>query len=247
MLERRFSKKMDTAAEVTVLDVKIKEAGYEAGHSRIRDVSLTVKAGQLVGLIGPNGAGKSTTIKTILNLLTHAIATVQFSGPNQKYAYIPERPVFYETLTLWEHLELAAASSGMTGEHFKTKAELLLAKFRMTEVRDDLPVSFSKGMQQKMMLMIGFLIEPDIYIVDEPFIGLDPRATKDFLTLLDDERKRGAGVLMSTHVLDTAEKICDTFVLLSEGKVVAEGNLDQIRQASGLEDASLFDCFDALT
>ncbi|MNS94427.1 ABC-type transporter ATP-binding protein EcsA [compost metagenome] len=97
------------------------------------------------------------------------------------------------------------------------------------------------------MLMIGFLIRPDVYIVDEPFIGLDPRATKDFLGLLEEERRRGAGVLMSTHVLDTAERICDDFILISNGQVAASGTLEDIRKASGLPEASLFDCFDKLT
>lgn len=89
--------------------------------------------------------------------------------------------------------------------------------------------------------------QPDVYIVDEPFIGLDPRATKDFLRLLEAERKRGAGVLMSTHVLDTAEKICDSFVLISSGEVTATGTLEEIRDIAGLPEGSLFDCFDELT
>jgi ABC-2 type transport system ATP-binding protein len=101
-------------------------------------------------------------------------------------------------------------------------------------------------MQQKVMLIIGFLIQADIYIVDEPFIGLDPRAIRDFLNLLDAERKRGAGVLMSTHALDTAEKICDSFVLLADGKLVAQGNLAQIREVCRLPGASLFDCFNKI-
>ncbi|MNP71081.1 ABC-type transporter ATP-binding protein EcsA [compost metagenome] len=98
-----------------------------------------------------------------------------------------------------------------------------------------------------MMLMIGFLLKPDVYIVDEPFIGLDPRATKDFLGLLEEERLRGAGVLMCTHVLDTAERICDDFILMADGKVAASGTLDEIRRTAGLPGAPLFDCFDVLT
>ncbi|MNN75558.1 ABC-type transporter ATP-binding protein EcsA [compost metagenome] len=95
--------------------------------------------------------------------------------------------------------------------------------------------------------MLGFLVQPDVYIVDEPFIGLDPRATKDFLRLLEAERQRGAGVLMSTHVLDTAEKICDSFVLISGGRMTATGTLEEIRDSADLPEGSLFDCFDELT
>ncbi|UQZ34714.1 ABC transporter ATP-binding protein [Paenibacillus sp. PK3_47] len=233
--------------ENVVLEVAIEEAGYEAGDKRIAGITFEVRRGQLLGLIGPNGAGKSTTIKTLLGLLKHAKAKVTIGGENSSCAYVPEQPVFYEDLTLWEHLDLAAAAYGMPYESFQATAERLLAQFGMAHVRDDLPAGFSKGMKQKMMLMLGFLVQPDIYIVDEPFIGLDPRATKDFLRLLEEERLRGAGVLMSTHVLDTAEKICDSFVLISGGRMSAAGSLAEIRTAAGLAEGALFDCFDVLT
>ncbi|WP_054958627.1 ABC transporter ATP-binding protein [Paenibacillus dakarensis] len=236
-----------TTPRSLVLEVAIKEAGYEPGKPRIHDVHFHVAEGELLGLIGPNGAGKSTTIKTVMGLLKDAKSTVKIAGDPPRYAYVPEQPMFYDHLTLWEHLDLAAAAFGMEDKRFKEQADLLLQKFGMEQVRDHLPGGFSKGMKQKMMLMIGFLSEPDVYIVDEPFIGLDPRATKDFLTLLDQERQRGAGILMSTHVLDTAEKICDSFVLISGGRVAAQGSLADIRSSAGLPDASLFDCFDALT
>lgn len=230
----------------SILDVHITEAGYEVGQSTIRNIRIHVAPGELVGIIGPNGAGKSTTIKTLLGLLEHAKYDVTIGGDG-RYAYIPEQPVFYEYMTLWEHLDLAAAAYEMEEEVFVVRAEELLVRFGMDHVRNDLPASFSKGMRQKMMLMIGFLSSPDVYIVDEPFIGLDPRATKDFLKLLDDERQRGAGVLMSTHVLDTAERICDRFILIHSGRSTAEGTLDEIRAAAEMPEASLFDCFDSLT
>ncbi|MGM1047075.1 MAG: ABC transporter ATP-binding protein [Bacillota bacterium] len=230
-----------------VLEIDIEEAGYEPGRPRIHDVHFQVSAGELLGLIGPNGAGKSTTIKTVMGLLKDAKAAVKIAGDPPRYAYVPEQPVFYEDLTLWEHLDLAAAAFGLEEERFKEQANRLLQQFGMDHVRDGLPGGFSKGMKQKMMLMIGFMAQPDIYIVDEPFIGLDPRATKDFLELLNQERQRGAGILMSTHVLDTAEKICDSFVLISGGRVTSQGSLDDIRSSAGLPEGSLFDCFDALT
>ncbi len=229
-----------------VLDVDISEAGYEAGDKRISGIAFEVRQGELLGLIGPNGAGKSTTIKAVLGLLKHSKAKVSIGGENKSYAYVPEQPVFYEDLTLWEHLDLAAAAYGLPYESFADAAEKLLQQFGMDHVRHDLPAGFSKGMKQKMMLMLGFLVKPDIYIVDEPFIGLDPRATKDFLRLLEAERQRGAGVLMSTHVLDTAEKICDSFVLISGGIMQATGTLEDIRAEAGLPEGSLFDCFDLL-
>lgn len=105
-----------------VLDVEIDEAGYEAGDPCIFDISFQVKRGQLLGLIGPNGAGKSTTIKTLLGLLKNTKAKVSFSGVNKSYAYVPEQPVFYGDLTLWEHLDLAAAAYGLKYEQFEETA-----------------------------------------------------------------------------------------------------------------------------
>lgn len=230
-----------------LLQVNIREAGYEKQAPQLKDIQLLLKKGKLTGLIGPNGAGKSTTVKAILDLLPYCDADISFSTPDFKYAYLPEQPVYYDTLTLWEHLSLVGSLYGLEEATFEREANELLQEFEMEGVRDHLPDSFSKGMRQKMMLMLGFLIQPDVYIVDEPFIGLDPRATKKFLEMLAEEQQRGAGVLMSTHVLDTAEKICDDFILISSGKVVAAGELDQIRYAAGLPEGSLMDCFDRLT
>ena len=165
-----------------------------------------------------------------------------------RYAYVPEQPVFYEYFTLWEHLRLAASAFGIAEEEFAPRAERLLERFRLLRHRHEYPAKFSKGMQQKMMLAIGFMLEPDLYIVDEPFIGLDPHATRDLLDLLEAERRRGAGILMSTHVLDTAERIADSFVLMDGGTVVARGGLDDVRKQAGLGyGATLFDCFLELT
>ncbi|WP_438447856.1 ABC transporter ATP-binding protein [Gorillibacterium sp. sgz5001074] len=229
------------------LRVDIEEAGYEGRSGVIRNVSFRVGSGELVGLIGPNGAGKSTTIKAVLGLLKDVKGKVEFAGGKPSYAYIPEQPVLYEELTLWEHLRLAASAFGMDEQAFEERAGALLARFRLEQAKHDLPSSFSKGMQQKLMLIIGFLHEPDLYIVDEPFIGLDPRAVKDFLDMLETERRRGAGVLMSTHVLDTAEKICSSFLLVNDGRLIAQGDLDAIRESCGLPGGSLFECFQTMT
>ncbi|MBB3112997.1 ABC-2 type transport system ATP-binding protein [Paenibacillus phyllosphaerae] len=231
-----------------VLTVDIRQAGYEHGAPVIRDVSFNVESGELVGMIGPNGAGKSTTIKSLLGLLRNVEGTIAFAGEHRRYAYVPEQPVLYDYLTLWEHLQLAASAYGLNEDTFEKRAMELLERFRMVNDRHRLPTGFSKGMQQKMMLIIGFLLEPDVYVVDEPFVGLDPRATGDFLELLEAERRRGAGVLMCTHVLDTAERICQRLVLINEGTVVASGTLADVRRQAGRPaDASLFDCFLALT
>ncbi len=231
-----------------VLYVSLQEAGYKKDKAVVSDIQIEVSPGEMVGLIGPNGAGKSTTIKSILGLTIYRKGIVQFGGEKQRYAYVPEQPVYYEYFTLWEHLRMAAAAFHISEQKFVEKAEQLLTLFRLSKQRHAYPAKFSKGMQQKLMLIIAFLLEPDVYIVDEPFVGLDPRATLDLLELLSYEQKRGAGVLICTHVLDTAERICDKYVLINQGKNVASGQLSDVRIAAGLPtDATLFECFHVLT
>ena len=181
-----------------------------------------------------------------MGLLPVMNGNVQFAGENKNYAYIPEQPILYEGLTLWEHLELAAAVYEIDRKVFLTRADDLLKLFHLTEVKHHVPYTFSKGMQQKVMLILGFLLEPSVYVVDEPFVGLDYRATKDFLAHLNQARAKGAGVLMCTHILDTAEKICSSFVLMSAGTVVARGNLMEIREQCQFPEGCLSDCFDKL-
>lgn len=230
-----------------ILRVKLDRAGYTRGREILRNVSFSLQTGEMMGLIGPNGAGKSTTIKAILGLLKNVEGDVRLLGVNRRYSYIPEHPVLYDELTVWEHLELAASVYGIPRTPFEERALKLLHRFQLDEEMHHLPRAFSKGMQQKVMFAVAFLLQPDLYVIDEPFIGLDPRATKTLLQLLVEERRRGAAVLLSTHVLDTAEKICDSFLLLHDGRCVARGSLDQLRRQIGRENASLMDCFDVLT
>ncbi|KLU64488.1 ABC-type transporter ATP-binding protein EcsA [Desulfosporosinus acididurans] len=226
-----------------IVKVNIKTAGYMANKPIIKNVALNIGYGELIGLIGPNGAGKSTIIKAIMGLLPENDSIVEFGGSYKNYSYIPEQPVLYEGLTLWEHLEFAASVYEIDQLEFLNKTEGLLKLFRLTHVRHNMPTTFSKGMQQKVMLILGFLLSPSLYIIDEPFIGLDPIGIKDFLSLIQQARNQGTGVLMSTHSLDTAEKICTSFVLINDGTILAKGNLQEIREQSQLINGSLFDCF----
>lgn len=229
-----------------VLKVEIKHAGYSGHQDAVKDIHFTLDSGNLVGLIGPNGAGKSTTIKAIVNLLPEMVGDIRFTSENRTCTYIPEQPVLYDELTLWEHLELAAAAYEMDRKYFIKRSEELLSLFHLTDVKHHFPGSFSKGMQQKLMVIIGLLIQPDVYIIDEPFVGLDPRATMQFINLLEEEKTHGAGILISTHQLDIAERICDSIILIADGKLVAQGNLGQIREKCLLPNASLFDCFNVI-
>lgn len=226
-----------------LVNVNINTAGYSGNKSVIKNVALSISPGDLVGLIGPNGAGKSTIIKAITGLLPVLDGNVEFGGVCKNYAYIPEQPVLYEGLTLWEHLEFAAAVYEIDRGIFINRAEELLRLFRLAHVKHNLPTTFSKGMQQKVMLILGFLLKPSLYVIDEPFIGLDPIGIKDFLFIIQQARSEGSGVLLSTHSLDTAEKICTSFVLINDGTVLTKGSLREIREQSQLPNGSLFDCF----
>ena len=238
-----------------MLEVKKLSGGY-ANIPVLKDVSFQVADGELVGLIGLNGAGKSTTIKEIIGLLTPYEGQILIDGQTiqgqteayrKKIGFIPETPSLYEELTLKEHLEVVALAYDLDWDAAFERAEKLLKLFRLEEKLEWFPVHFSKGMKQKVMIICAFMVQPSLLIVDEPFLGLDPVAIQDLIDLLEEEKKRGTSILMSTHVLDSAEKMCDRFVILHQGQVLADGNLDQLRQTFGQADASLNDIYLSLT
>lgn len=222
----------------------------------LKNISFEVGDGELVGLIGLNGAGKSTTINEVIGLLTPYQGKITLDGltlaDNQaeyrkKIGFIPETPSLYEELTLREHLETVAMAYDLDFDQAMARARELLKLFRLSDKLEWFPINFSKGMKQKVMIVCAFMIDPYLFIVDEPFLGLDPLAISDLTDLLAQEKAKGKAILMSTHVLDTAEKMCDRFVILHHGQVRAMGNLAELRQAFGQEDASLNDIYIALT
>ncbi|HGA1218279.1 ABC transporter ATP-binding protein [Streptococcus suis] len=238
-----------------MLEVKNVTGGY-VNIPVLKDVSFTVEDGQLVGLIGLNGAGKSTTIKEIIGLLTPYQGQIVIDGLTllqgaenyrKKIGFIPETPSLYEELTLKEHLEVVAMAYDLSWEQAWGCVEHLLKLFRLDEKLDWFPVNFSKGMKQKVMIICAFMVEPSLLIVDEPFLGLDPVAISDLIALLGEEKSKGTSILMSTHVLDSAEKMCDSFVILHQGQVRATGNLEELQSAFGMDGASLNEIYLALT
>ena len=224
-----------------IVKADIKTGGYESGKSLIHDITFTISSGKILGMIGSNGAGKSTTIKGMLGLLPFMEGRTDIEK-GVSYSYIPERPVYYDDLTLWEHIDFVGSVENIPHAVYKQRAEHLLVKYRLIEHAHQFPSTFSKGMQQKGMIVLALLTEPELLIIDEPFIGLDPNATKWMLQSLEEERARGAGVLMCTHVLDTAQRICDEFVVINEGTVLASGTLEEVLRECGAEGGSLYDC-----
>jgi ABC-2 type transport system ATP-binding protein len=222
----------------------------------LKDVSFTVESGKMVGLIGLNGAGKSTTIKHIIGLMEPKKGSISINGmtlqeqPNayrSQFSFIPETPILYEELTLYEHLELTAMAYGLDRQTFEKRLPPLLKEFRMQKKLKWFPAHFSKGMKQKVMIMCAFLVEPPLYIIDEPFVGLDPLGIRSLLDLIQSRKEKGAGILMSTHILTTAEKYCDSFVILHNGEVKAKGTLNELRKTFQMPNASLDDIYIELT
>lgn len=230
-----------------------------AGYTKvpvITDITFDVNPGEICGLIGLNGAGKSTTIKTIIGQLTPFSGRVEVEklsilenqrGYRQSIAVIPESPVLYEELTFREHIEFVARSYNQMNEETMAHAMELVEAFRLTKQLDWFPAYFSKGMKQKVLIVCALMLEVPVYVVDEPFLGLDPLGIRTLLQVLKEKKEKGAAILMSTHVLDTAEKYCDRFIVLHEGKVIAQGDIEGLRATSNIEETSLEEIYFALT
>ncbi|MEK3954618.1 ABC-2 type transport system ATP-binding protein [Psychrobacillus psychrotolerans] len=240
---------------MTVLEVKDVTGGYTR-KPVLHDLNFSIEKGELVGLIGLNGAGKSTTIKHIIGTMNALKGEILLNGKTLKedpaqyrtsFSYIPETPVLYDELTLKEHLQLTAMAYNLDESVFEARKEALLKEFRMEKRLNWFPAHFSKGMRQKVMIMCAFLVNPTLFIIDEPFVGLDPLGIKSLLEQMKTRKDEGASILMSTHILTTAEKYCDRILLLHNGKIRAQGTMDDLRAAFQMPDATLDDLYIEMT
>lgn len=238
-----------------LLQIKEVTGGYTR-NPVLKDVSFDVDTNEIVGLIGLNGAGKSTTIKHVIGLMEPHKGEITINGKTfiddkeayrKEFTFVPETPILYDELTLDEHLRLTAMAYGIEEQLFKQRKEQLLKEFRMSKRLKWFPAHFSKGMKQKVMIMCAFLVQPSLYIVDEPFVGLDPLGIQSLLDLMKKMKENGAGILMSTHILATAERYCDRFVILHEGTVRAKGTLKELQDQFSMPNATLDDLYIQLT
>lgn len=222
----------------------------------LQNVSFSVNSNEIVGLIGLNGAGKSTTIKHVIGLMEPHQGEIKINDKSfiddktayrNQFTFIPETPILYDELTLEEHLELTAMAYNLEKSVYKERMNHLVQEFRMSKRLKWFPAHFSKGMKQKVMIMCAFLVQPRLYIIDEPFVGLDPLGIQSLLDLMNKMKESGAGILMSTHILATAERYCDRFVILHEGKVRAKGTLEELRTQFNMPNATLDDLYIQLT
>jgi len=240
---------------MTLLQVQNLYGGY-TNKNVLENVSFAVNKGEIVALIGLNGAGKSTTIKHIIGLMEPHRGTITINGKSfsddptlyrSQFTYIPEMPILYDELTLQEHLQLTAMAYGINENEYEKRLERLLKEFRMKKKLKWFPAHFSKGMKQKVMIMSAFLVEPSLYIIDEPFVGLDPLGIRSLLDLMNEMKEQGAAILMSTHILATAERYCDSFIVIHNGKIRAKGTLEELQQQFQMPSATLDEIYIYLT
>jgi ABC-2 type transport system ATP-binding protein len=216
-------------------------------------LDLEVPSGQLFGFLGPNGAGKTTTLRMIAGILRPTSGRALIGGidvvqqPNEaksRLGYIPDRPFIYEKLTGMEFLRFVAGLYGQQGAQVEHRGRELLGLFDLEDWRDELVESYSHGMRQKLIISGAFVHRPDVIVVDEPMVGLDPKAARTLKDLFREYTRRGHTIMMSTHTLEVAQALCDRIAIIRRGRIAAAGTMDELRRhaesgTEGLEDIFL--------
>ena len=219
-------------------------------------LDLEVPAGQLFGFLGPNGAGKTTTLRMIAGILKPTTGSVEIGGvaleryprsAKMKMGYIPDRPYVYDKLTGAEFMRFVAALYGQEGPAIEKRIDELLEIFDLGAWKDELTESYSHGMRQKLIISSALVHRPEVIVVDEPMVGLDPKSARTLKDLFREFCARGGTVLMSTHTLEIAEGMCDIIGIIQGGRIVAHGTMDELREQHAAGDASLEELFLKLT
>ncbi len=229
---------------------------HYGNFTAVDDLSLKVPRGTLYGFLGPNGAGKTTTMRMIAQILRPTSGEIRIGGVptwekpqviKQMIGYIPDRPYVYEKLTGAEFVRFVAALYGQEGAGVERRMNELLEVFELTPWRDELTESYSHGMRQKLIISSAFAHRPEVIIVDEPMVGLDPKSARTLKDLFRAYVDRGGTILMSTHTLEVAEGMCDRIAIVQRGQLIAEGTMTELRRQSIAGDESLEALFLRLT
>ena len=219
-------------------------------------INLDVRYGEILGLLGPNGSGKTTTLKMILGLVKPDSGSVNVLGINaeddpvavkRQVGYIPESPRLYEFLTGLEYLDFIGDIYGITVTEKKARIEEYFEALELEGREGDMISSYSQGMKQKTALISAFLHKPKLLLLDEPLSGLDPRSARIVKDLLRKLTTQGVTTIMSTHILEIAQAMCDRIAIMYEGRVLALGNMKELRQKARLPGSDLEDIFLRLT
>jgi len=239
----------------TVVDLNNVTKRYDAILA-VDNLNLTLTSSEIFGLLGPNGSGKSTTLKILLGLVQPDEGSVTVLGvPVQQdpvavkrmVGYVPEAPRLYEFLTGVEYLDFIGDVYGMQPEDKKSRINEYLKALQLEGREGDMINSYSEGMKQKIALISAFLHKPKLLIMDEPLNALDPRSARIVKDFLQELKRQGVTAILSTHVLEIAQAMCDRIGIMYRGKLLALGNMNELRQLSKLPDSGLEDIFLKLT
>lgn len=219
-------------------------------------LQLQISRGEVFAYLGPNGAGKTTTIKMLVGLLQPSAGSISVDGieyrddarlVKAKLGYVPDQPELYDKLSGREFIQFVADMRGMSRVESALQLEELIEFFEMRDYIDSLTESYSHGMKQRVAFSAALVHDPDALILDEPMVGLDPRAMRQVKELLRDRADRNKTVLLSTHTLAVAEQIADRIGVIHNGRLLFLGTVDQLRTRLSLGDSSLEDLYLALT
>jgi ABC-2 type transport system ATP-binding protein len=206
------------------------------GHRAVNELCFDLARGEVLGLLGPNGAGKTTSFLCLSGLLRPDSGAITYGGRalggerGRTIALIPESPDVYAMLTVWEHMLFVARSLHLRG--WEPRAQSLLERLGIAEKRDALGQALSKGMRQKTLIAATLLAQSPVLLLDEPMIGLDPRGQRELRELIAELRADGTSIMMSTHIIDSAEAMCDRLIIMKNGTALASGRTSDLRHAA---------------
>ena len=212
----------------------------------VDDVSFEVYPGEIFGFVGPNGAGKTTTIKMIVSLLAPNSGKITINGidnqndilaAKKQFSYVPDSPELFEKIKGIEYLKFMADVYQVPATERQEQIEKYLDIFEIKDAVNDPIGSFSHGMKQKLALVGALIHDPQVFILDEPMVGLDPKASFELKKIMRDHCDRGRSVFFSTHVLDVAEKICDRIAIIKKGRIIEVGTMAEIREKAGSQES----------
>jgi ABC-2 type transport system ATP-binding protein len=223
-----------------VIEIVNLSKSYNKGTVKAVDnLNLTVNNGEIFGFLGPNGAGKTTTIKMMVGLLKPDSGTVTVNGHSitedpmavkKSISFVPDSPEVYEKLTGIEYLNFIGDVYSVPSELRRERLTYLLDLFSLSDAVGDLIQSYSHGMRQKIVLVGAMLHKPDLFILDEPMVGLDPRSSNNLKNYMREHCKEGKTVFFSTHILEVAEKLCDRIGIIHQGRLIACGTMEELKQ-----------------
>ena len=228
-----------------MLEIKNFSKAYKQGKKAVDNISLTINSGDIFGFIGHNGAGKTTTIKSVVGILEFTEGEILIDGLSIKdnpieckriMAYIPDNPDLYEALTGIQYLSFISDIYGVSKSQREELIKKYADKLELTRFLGDLIGSYSHGMKQKLAVISALIHKPKLLVLDEPFVGLDPKAAHTLKEIMKEICLEGSAIFFSTHVLEVAEKLCNRIAIIKDGKIVAEGNTDEVRGDNSLED-----------